>query len=375
MPNFVAKVSSTDAVIPEKSVPVQQSDTPSYLESRLITLHKLASVGLSDSDLRTQLATALEIILSEFSHVVNAEKKGCIFVWERYSRQLKMIVHHQLTPVLVQKCDRLRPGECLCGQVAASREPLFVPGVDTRHTIHFQGMVSHGHYVLPIMDRQRLLGVLNLYTQTGQMPSCEDQRQLASVVNMLSVLIKAENSRALAALPSTTLWKIELKMADYQSQDILDASSKIARLLAKSCPDYAKYVSPLEELIINGIEHGICGITTEEKTALKGGVIGQPSYDMTRLDGQVWREEVNRRLRVNGDKALQIQFEQNDTLIRITITDPGHGFDVASFYAKRQEMLMHPNGRGIQVAETVFDDLSYNEIGNQVRVTIVKAPP
>jgi hypothetical protein len=63
--------------------------------------------------LRTQLASALEIILSEFSHVVNAEKKGCIFVWERYSRQLKMVVHHQLTPILVQKCDRLQPGECL----------------------------------------------------------------------------------------------------------------------------------------------------------------------------------------------------------------------------------------------------------------------
>ncbi|MEO5338996.1 MAG: ATP-binding protein [Magnetococcus sp. MYC-9] len=342
-------------------------------QKRLDTLHKLSSLGLSDTDLRTQMANALDIILSEFAPLVHAERRGAIFVWDRHHRELRLVAHHQLSPPLVRQCARLQPGQCLCGRVAGTREMLFAHCIDERHSIRFEGMTPHGHFIVPITSGRRLLGVLNMYTEHGQIPSEEDKQQLDAIANFLAVLIKSEQGRALDVLSSTRLWVIEQEIMGDHGQDMLEISSKFARLLAKACPDYAQYVSALEELIINAIEHGVCGITTEEKSLLKGGVIGQPGHDFTKLDGHVWREEVARRLALHHGESVSVAFEQTETEIRITVTDPGDGFDVRAFREKRERLLMHPNGRGIQVAEHVFDALEYNDKGNQV-TAIIKKP-
>jgi anti-sigma regulatory factor (Ser/Thr protein kinase) len=337
---------------------------------RLHTLQNLTVIGLSDTDLHTQMSSALDVILKEFAPLLRTRQSGAIFLWDRPRMELRLVAHRQFSPEHQRLCARLVPGQCLCGLAAQTREKFFTQCQDGRHTIRVSDSAPHGHCIIPILNGRRLLGVLNLYTEPDHLPTEEEKVQLDSIANLLSMLIKSEQGRALEMLQATRTWTLRQQVSAAQGLDMLEVSSKLARLLAKATPDYGRYVAALEELLVNAIEHGICGITCQEKTTLKGGVIGQEGCDFSRLDGQVWRDEVLRRLREHPDKAIEVAFTQSEQEIVITICDPGQGFDVERFRRQRQEMTMCPNGKGIGIAESIFDSITYNATGNAVTVTI-----
>ncbi|WP_153188677.1 GAF domain-containing protein, partial [Candidatus Magnetaquicoccus inordinatus] len=239
---------------------------------RLQTLQNLTVIGLSDTDLRTQMSSALDVILKEFAPLLRTKQSGAIFLWDRPRMELQLVAHRQFSQEHQQRCSRLAPGECLCGMVAQTRERLFAQCQDNRHTISVSGVAPHGHCIVPIMTGRRLLGVLNLYTDPDHVPTEEEKVQLDSIANLLSILIKSEQGRAMDMLQATRSWRLSQRVSAAKGLDMLEVSSKLARLLAKATPDYARYVVALEELLVNAIEHGICGISCTEKTDLKGGV-------------------------------------------------------------------------------------------------------
>lgn len=57
-------------------------------------------------------------------------------------------------------------GHCLCGRAAVSGEVIISDECfeDERHDFTFEGMNSHGHYILPMMQGGECLGVIYLYT-------------------------------------------------------------------------------------------------------------------------------------------------------------------------------------------------------------------
>lgn len=141
--------------------------------------------------------------------------------------------------------------------------------------------------------------------------------------------------------------------ADFEYKTIQEAQN-LAYFLANSFPEPEKAILGLTEIMINAIEHGNLGIGHKEKTALLS------SGDLAK--------EISRRLKLpeNINKKVRVSFERKIDEITIYITDEGKGFNWSEFLVLSPERATEPNGRGIVMAKMMsFDDLHYNEQGNQ----------
>ncbi|OHD66309.1 MAG: hypothetical protein A2176_07430 [Spirochaetes bacterium RBG_13_51_14] len=113
----------------------------------------------------------------------------------------------------------------------------------------------------------------------------------------------------------------------------------------------------LREMIINAIEHGNLGITYEEKTTAQK---NQSYHDL--LQERQMSEE-------NKHKKVYIEYKLCENTATYTIRDEGAGFDHEKFFklkAARLNEQMAQHGRGILITRSIFDDIRYNERGNQV---------
>jgi len=115
------------------------------------------------------------------------------------------------------------------------------------------------------------------------------------------------------------------------------------------------------ELLLNAIEHGNLGISTEEKRwALANG-----NFDALLEERQACPDLGQRSV------SIEVILDQASREIRCHFRDQGDGFD---WQALPQELtpenLLKPQGRGIILARMVADRLEYNNKGNEV--TFVK---
>jgi anti-sigma regulatory factor (Ser/Thr protein kinase) len=120
----------------------------------------------------------------------------------------------------------------------------------------------------------------------------------------------------------------------------------------------------LEELIVNAIEHGNCGISYKDKT--EGMEMGLTVVDLV--------AEKCKDPMIRG-KKVEFQWEiQNDKSIFI-IKDEGKGFDVKAHFKKIAEQdALSLHGRGIKLASMFSHEVKYNSKGNQVTLTIKHEP-
>jgi len=133
----------------------------------------------------------LEIILS--LDALTIKKSGCIYIADNSEKKLRMVAEHQLEPTLIKRCHRLNFGECLCGGAAESGQVVYKNCLDDDHTITFEGMSAHGHYVLPIMSEGEVIAVLNLYLEHGHQRDKAVDRFLAMAADALSVIIRSHH--------------------------------------------------------------------------------------------------------------------------------------------------------------------------------------
>jgi len=111
----------------------------------------------------------------------------------------------------------------------------------------------------------------------------------------------------------------------------------------------------LAELVQNGIEHGHCGITSDEKTAYlnQGGHITE--LIQSKLDADPGLSL----------KKVTLEWEIRPDSTRFFIRDQGEGFDVMAYLDHvRGHRLDELSGRGIRLARKIGGKLSYNRRGN-----------
>lgn len=135
----------------------------------------------------------------------------------------------------------------------------------------------------------------------------------------------------------------------------IDHARNLASLLSNAFPEPSIVVMGLTELMVNAVEHGNLGITYDEKSALN--------------ENGTWNDEVSRRLALteNADKLVKVNFISNCSLIEITITDQGGGFDWQAYMDFDPSRIMDNHGRGIAVANKLsFSDVVYSGNGNTV---------
>ncbi|GAB0057628.1 Sensor histidine kinase RcsC [Candidatus Magnetaquicoccaceae bacterium FCR-1] len=127
------------------------------------------------------------------------QPRGSIFLLDEAANELVLAVHHQLSDPLLTLCARVPLGKCLCGRAALSRQMVFSSHLEERHEIRFHGIEEHGHYCLPILTGERLLGVLNLYVAHNHAPTTEEANFLKAVTSTLAgIIVRAEQDEQLA---------------------------------------------------------------------------------------------------------------------------------------------------------------------------------
>ncbi|MBF0123829.1 MAG: diguanylate cyclase [Magnetococcales bacterium] len=152
-----------------------------------IAISALLEVGLESLPLSSKLEVALNIVLTVPWLAV--QHKGSIFL-AAPDGELEMVVQQGLHSHLLQACRRVPLGHCLCGLAAQRRTILFAPHLDADHVIRYDGIHPHGHYCIPIMARQQLVGVLNLYVDDGHQANAEEEAFFTTIANTLASLIE-----------------------------------------------------------------------------------------------------------------------------------------------------------------------------------------
>ena len=161
----VGEVAKTSVEEVDKGPELESNDKsglPTAFESERIrtVLASLMRISLSNDALGEQLRQVLELIFS--IPWLALEGKGAIFLVEEVPELLVMKAQMNLAVPLLDMCARVPFGHCLCGRAACSAAVEYADCVDHRHDNRYEGMTPHGHYVVPIVSRGKVLGVLNL---------------------------------------------------------------------------------------------------------------------------------------------------------------------------------------------------------------------
>ncbi|MCK9420948.1 MAG: PAS domain S-box protein [Nitrospirae bacterium] len=131
------------------------------------------------------------------------EKKGAIFLSDNGRKELKLIVSRNFGDDQIAGCGVVRYGECLCGIAAMEEQAVLSKSntEDTRHSKVYSGAKEHGHVILPLKSRNKVLGVLCLYLPGETGPSDEDLHLYASIADIIAVAMQnAINHRQVAML-------------------------------------------------------------------------------------------------------------------------------------------------------------------------------
>ncbi|MDD5457988.1 MAG: ATP-binding protein [Phycisphaerae bacterium] len=153
--------------------------------------NRLLSLSLDDLQLNEILDMSLTTILD--IPWLYTEKKGCIFTVDEHEKFLVMQVSHGLGDSQKELCRKVPFGKCICGIAAAEARIQFVAQIDHQHHIRPKNMTPHGHYAVPLISTDKILGVLTLYLKDGATKNIEREQFLQSIASILAGIITRKN--------------------------------------------------------------------------------------------------------------------------------------------------------------------------------------
>ncbi|VAW38333.1 diguanylate cyclase/phosphodiesterase (GGDEF & EAL domains) with PAS/PAC sensor(s) [hydrothermal vent metagenome] len=150
------------------------------------------------------LHKALKIILS--LDWFNIEDKGAVFLINSAEPEMLVLKSSvNFSAEILQSCAKVPFGKCICGRTAVSRSLIHTCSVDQRHDIQYPGMLDHGHYCVPLLSNEELLGVMIFYLPAGRAAHPEEEEFLKGVANILSENITRKRLEEQQALISTAI--------------------------------------------------------------------------------------------------------------------------------------------------------------------------
>ncbi|GBD43262.1 Response regulator PleD [bacterium HR40] len=157
------------------------------------TLNTILRIAVRDDPLPALLHACLQALLGV--SWLSLLPKGGVFLAEPESQQLHLVAHINLGDSLLRSCIRVPFGRCLCGLAAATRQLQFASEVDHRHVTRYPGIAPHGHYNVPIVQGEEVLGVLVLYLPEGHIADPGEQDFLLAVADVLALAIRNRRVR------------------------------------------------------------------------------------------------------------------------------------------------------------------------------------
>ncbi len=153
-----------------------------------IAINALLKSAVTKMSMERQLEFALNVLLK--LPWIAVEQKGVVFLFNQEDKTLDMISHQNIHTSLQTQCKKVALGQCLCGRAAEARTMLFFPHFDERHEITYNGIHAHGHYCIPIMSKDELLGLITLYVKDGYVPDKDEEAFFVIIANTLANLIE-----------------------------------------------------------------------------------------------------------------------------------------------------------------------------------------
>lgn len=175
----------TESTQSDTKRPVQATTTLANDTQALIAT--LLRYSLEPMSLEQLLDKTLDLLFS--IPWLKIKAKGSIFLVEDESNVLKLKVQRDLAIPLLNACDKVVFGHCLCGRAASTAEIVYAGCVDHRHETTFEGMAPHGHVCVPIKFNGKVIGVINLYLEEHYVIGDDEKLFLNSVADTLASTI------------------------------------------------------------------------------------------------------------------------------------------------------------------------------------------
>ncbi len=189
---------------------IQASLEASEQEQR--ALASILQTGMKEEPLEAILFSALGHLLS--INWLGLEAKGGIFLKDPQSDTLLLMVERNLSPEICSLCQRVEFGKCHCGRAALTRQLQFSSQMDDLHEITCEGIPDHGHYNIPILSGEQVLGVIVLYLPAGYAYDERDARFLQSFASTLSNIVRRKRTEDLLRESETRFRQIVENASD-----------------------------------------------------------------------------------------------------------------------------------------------------------------
>ena len=325
------------------------------------TISSILQIALEPISLEEQLGRIMDAILS--LPFLSLQSKGAIFLVEDKPQILVMKAQQGL-PESVQSASAKIPfGKCLCGLAASKREIVFADCMDNRHESTCEGMTPHGHYCLPIMSGQRVLGTINLYVEEGHRRNIEEEKLLTSVANTLAGIIEhrqteQEKDKLQEKLIQTeklsALGRLTANVAHEIRNPLTLVGGFARRLNKKLAPDISekKYV----EVIISEVSR-------LEKILMN--VLTYSREDHLNLEYHNINKIIDEALMMYGDKFKEKSIQLSKSLIdvpKIMIDKPQVIETISNLISNAMDSM--PDGGSLTIAtqKEMFKDAPYLDV-------------
>jgi PAS domain S-box-containing protein len=172
-----------------QTIGMQFNKNKAYLK-RLDMLNRISGAASQTLILDVLLGRALDEILA--LEILKLKRKGAIFLYDEKKKALELLVSRNFGDEQKTGCGHVFDGECLCGIAAEQREMLLSESniEDKRHTKVYSDSEEHGHIILPLKVKDKVLGVLCLYLPAGIKLSGEEINLYKAITDILSVSIQ-----------------------------------------------------------------------------------------------------------------------------------------------------------------------------------------
>jgi len=177
------------------------------------------SVALQQSlPIHERLISVLDILFG--LQAFDLQRKGGIFLKAKDGDYLDMFVlHGKFSEEFIRREQRISLGDCLCGRAAISGEFIVSDDCfcDPRHDHLFDGMQPHGHYIVPIMSGDNILGILFLYTDPYPDQSESRLNMLAQVGDLIALSLLQEQAQVTLEVARDTALQASKTKSDFLS--------------------------------------------------------------------------------------------------------------------------------------------------------------
>lgn len=186
----VKKVEFLEAVSPLVGETINRFNLESELNRNYEiqkAMNSLLRLSLEDFSLDEFLRETLNILLS--NPWIPQDAGGCIFLAKDKQGILSMKAQYGLPDSVQKGCLEVQFGKCLCGKAISNRKIQFTNSQDDIHEFKYNDVKPHSHYHVPILFKDRILGLITLYLGEEERPGQEKESFFEAVANTLSIII------------------------------------------------------------------------------------------------------------------------------------------------------------------------------------------